>query len=213
GDHTLFTADGDRLLSALSAAGAKEGTGTKAGVYHLDQLPGLEFRVGGYKPGGKVVKQVQSVVPPTPGTDGTPRTWKVSPRTPVAPLPEAAYVFLEGIAAGNQHRQPPPRQPEFLAKVTTRRDAQIAYARAGLRDAAAQVARATKGARHDLLRDLSLPIAGFVKAGVLTEEEFLAAFLEADRLNGHAADDPGDADVILKSALVMATARDLSEIG
>jgi hypothetical protein len=36
--------------------------------------PGLEFRIGGYKPDG-TPKQVQSACPPTPGTDGKPRQW------------------------------------------------------------------------------------------------------------------------------------------
>ena len=54
--------------------------------------------VGGLKTDG-TVKQVQSVVPPTPGTDGKPRAWVSSPRVRVAPLPEAAYLFLERLAA------------------------------------------------------------------------------------------------------------------
>ena len=74
GSHNLFIADGDRLLGLLSAAGAKEGTGLKAGVWHLEELPGLEWRVGGLKDDG-TRKQVQSVVPPTIGDNGQPREW------------------------------------------------------------------------------------------------------------------------------------------
>jgi hypothetical protein len=74
GEHRVFTADGERLLRLLTAAGAKEGTGIKVGVWHLGALPDLEIRVGGYHADGSV-KQVQSVVPPTPGTDGAPRRW------------------------------------------------------------------------------------------------------------------------------------------
>jgi hypothetical protein len=107
GEHAVFTADGDRLLNLLAAAGAKEGTGIKAGVWHLPELPGLEIRVGGLKPDGSV-KQVQSVVPPTPGTDGKPREWIRSPRGGVAPLPEAAYAMLERIAASKASKATPP---------------------------------------------------------------------------------------------------------
>ncbi len=74
GSHHVFTADGERLLKLLPASGAKEGTGIKSGVWHLEALPDLEIRVGGYKCDGSV-KQVESVVPPSPGTDGKPRRW------------------------------------------------------------------------------------------------------------------------------------------
>jgi hypothetical protein len=64
GSHVLFTCDGERLLQLLAAAGAREGTGIKSGVWKLDALPDLEIRVGGYHADGSA-KQVQSVVPPT----------------------------------------------------------------------------------------------------------------------------------------------------
>ena len=99
GGHTLFVADGERLLELLQAAGATEGKREKVGVWKLDELPDLEIRVGGYKP-DRTVKQVQSVVPPTPGTDGKPRRWTSQPRgrVVVATLPEAAYAFPESLA-------------------------------------------------------------------------------------------------------------------
>ncbi len=99
--HTLFVADGDRLLTALQGAGAKEEKGHKTGVWKLPELPDLERRIGGRKPDG-VVKQVQSVVPPTFGVDGKAREWTSPPSAGIAELPEAAYVFLEGLAAKNR---------------------------------------------------------------------------------------------------------------
>ncbi|MFI5460423.1 MAG: hypothetical protein ACHRXM_33825 [Isosphaerales bacterium] len=99
GCHDIFDADGERLLKALVGAGSKE-NGMQPGVYHLDALPGLEFRIGGYKADGKTIKQLQSVVPPTIGTDGKPRKWK-GPDT-LASLPESAYTFLEGLAESHQ---------------------------------------------------------------------------------------------------------------
>jgi P4 family phage/plasmid primase-like protien len=97
GGHTLFIAD-ERLLEALQRAGAKEEKGIKAGVYKLQDLPDLEWRVGGYKADGKTIKQVQSVVPPTPGTDREPRQWTNPPSAGLADLPAAAYAFLERLA-------------------------------------------------------------------------------------------------------------------
>lgn len=74
GWHHVFTADGERLLKLLPRAGGKEGTGIKIGVWHLEALPDLEIRIGGYWEDGSI-KQVESVVPPTPGTDGKARRW------------------------------------------------------------------------------------------------------------------------------------------
>ena len=99
GDHTLFTADGTRLLEILGRAGAKPMGAAQSGAYHLPELPDLEFRIGGTKPDGST-KQLQSVAPPTEGTDGRPRAWTRPPKGGLAPLPEAAYARLEIIAAG-----------------------------------------------------------------------------------------------------------------
>jgi hypothetical protein len=104
GNHTLFVADGPRLLELLNKAGAGERTGAQAGVYKVPELPDLEFRIGGTKPDGST-KQLQSVAPPTPGTDGKPRAWTATPRTPVAPLPNAAYDLLDRLAEARQASQ------------------------------------------------------------------------------------------------------------
>src|SRR5438270_7672367 len=71
GGHQFLSYDYDRLnpiLAKLSGYQVK----AQPGVYHLPQLPGLELRIGGYKE-DKKLKQLQSVIPPTPGTDGGPR--------------------------------------------------------------------------------------------------------------------------------------------
>ncbi len=95
GSHNLFTVDGDRLLKLLNAAGATEGTGNEAGVYHLPELPGLELRVGGVNEQGEI-KQIQSVCPPTVGDNGQAREWNGVNQ--IADLPEAAYDLIEAIA-------------------------------------------------------------------------------------------------------------------
>src|SRR4051794_31840531 len=95
GRHRPFTGDGERFLELLTLAGAREGTDHKSGVYHLEAFPDLEIRVGGRLQNGRV-KQLQSVAPPTIGTDGDPREWDGIDT--VAELPEAAYATLEAIA-------------------------------------------------------------------------------------------------------------------
>src|SRR5262245_48693946 len=93
GGHGLFRADGERLLDLLKKAGGEERKG-KPGVWHLKAFPDLELRIGGYHADGSV-KQVQSVVPPTPALDGTPREWNGIET--FAELPEGAYAVLEAL--------------------------------------------------------------------------------------------------------------------
>ncbi len=187
----------------------------------------------------RVYKQTQSVCPPT-CTDGFTRSWRIGPAQPVAAIPDHAFDFLDELihrkvvlelaAEQQEPAQPSPmaqrvpsengheRRGGMRAPVSrrmTRLEAQIAHARAALRSAAATVAGAGRGTCHNVLLTESLPIAGFVNSvpPVLTKDEFLAAFLEANRANGHAAKDPGDGEQILESALAIAEPRDLSQIG
>ena len=59
-------------------------------------MPGIEIRCGGVDSTGTPV-QLQSVLPPTPGTDGAVRVW-YSTET-IAPVPERFYQALETLAA------------------------------------------------------------------------------------------------------------------
>jgi hypothetical protein len=77
GRHELLTVDPARIMVLLRRLKACEVKDKRrpAGVYKSpDKLPGLELLVGGYKSDG-IVKQVQSIVPPSKGTDGKPRVW------------------------------------------------------------------------------------------------------------------------------------------
>jgi hypothetical protein len=201
GDHVVFIADGERLLSLLTAAGAKEEQGLRAGVWHLPEVPGLEWRVGGYKADGTTIKQVQSVVPPTPGTDGKPRWWRVTPRTPPAPLPESAYTLLERIAAAKRAgaARPAP-QPEATIRSDDPHDHQ-----AVLRRACDEFGGAPMGSRHATLLRWSLPLAARVKGGVLSERDVVDGLYAAARDNG--MKEQGrvhEVDEALRSAMVMA---------
>jgi hypothetical protein len=179
GGHTLFVTDGERLLSLLADAGAKEGTGTKVGVYHLPELPGLEWRVGGFKADGTTVKQVQSVVPPTPGTDGQPRVWRVTPRSPPAPLPESAYVYVERLAT--QKRTAAPADPPRPAAA---HDAVGAYAAAALEQECQAVATATEGQRNTTLNAAAFSLGTLIGAGALDEPTAVANLQAAARQCG-----------------------------
>lgn len=121
GGHTVLTADGERLLALLARCGASEGSGISSGVFKLPELPGLELRIGGFKPDG-AVKQLQSVVPPSPTTGGQPREWTGG--FEVAELPEAAYQFLERLAAekdaAKAEQTDQPEQPRPQSRLATR---------------------------------------------------------------------------------------------
>jgi hypothetical protein len=181
GGHTLFIADGERLLKLLAACKARQGKGPgKVGVYHLDELPGLEFRVGGTKPDG-VVKQTQSVVPPTVGDDGNPRAWTITPRTPIAPLPEAAYAFLERLAAEKAQKAKPAASK---SKGKARRRPGESYAMAALRDECDAVAVEPENNRNIRLNIAAYNLGQLVGAKVLARSEVETALSESARRAG-----------------------------
>jgi P4 family phage/plasmid primase-like protien len=98
GDHQLWLFDGERLQAILPRLAGCERK-DKPGVYHFDAYPGVEIRIGGTKPDG-TVKQIQSVCPPTPGTNGTPRQW--DDVESIADAPEVFYAALEAIAEASE---------------------------------------------------------------------------------------------------------------
>lgn len=178
GTHWLFVVDGPRLLGALKAAGASERTDFP-GVWHLPELPDLEFRVGGTKEDG-TVKQVQSVVPPTVGTDGKPRAWIGSPQVGLASLRDESYSFL----------------------------ASLGYGKAALNGEIATLAIKSTGERHAGLLQMTMRLAGLVNAGKLTESAAHAALIEASRANGMLAEGRmAEVEEAWSSALEKATPR------
>lgn len=99
GAHQLYIAAVERLaeiVAGLTEARDENGK-LRTGVFTSEDLPGLELRLGGYIAGPeRTVKQVQSVVPPTLGTDGRPREW-IGPSV-VAQVPESFYQVLTSLA-------------------------------------------------------------------------------------------------------------------
>lgn len=236
GGHWLFFALGDVLLDCLAAAGAKEGTGIKAGVWKLPELPGLEFRIGGRKPDG-TVKQVQSVCPPTIGDDGKPRAWNVLPNVPLATLPEAAYAFLESIAerkaiqgeaagpdangeAPNGHAANGDGFPtstargkgKLKARATARDDAISAYAAKALADECDAVEHEPEGNRNARLNEAAFCVGQIVGAKALMRSEVEPALLDAALKSGL---ERGESVATIRSGLDagILQPRDLSHVG
>jgi hypothetical protein len=188
GDHTLFVVDGHRLQKLLIAAGAEEGKDERGkGSWHLAELPGLELRTGGYKSNG-AVKQVQSVVPPTVGTDGQPRKWRVRPTVLVADLPEAAYTFLEAIAGqkvavnGNGKLKADPAKPKL--KVPGKQDAVSAYAARALEEECRAVKDEPEGGRNKRLNVAAFNLGQFVGARALLRSEVEKSLTEVAKRAG-----------------------------
>jgi energy-coupling factor transporter ATP-binding protein EcfA2 len=190
GGHALFDAgDGVRLQESLIAVGAEEGTGEAGkGAWHIAELPGLEWRIGGYKPDGSV-KQVQSICPPTLGTDGKPRRWIIPPDFSVAKLPESVFAVLEALAEERAKKQAPTAKTNskttgrLVAKTpATSPDEEDPHA--DLDNSVSTLAAKTSGERHDYLLGFTLRMAAWVKGEELTEQEVISGLNSAARSNG-----------------------------
>ncbi len=213
GGHNTFTADGDRLLTLLAAAGAKEETGLKAGVWKVAELPDLEFRIGGCKSDG-TVKQCQSVVPPTPGTDGKPREWINPPSGGVAVLPEAVYAYLE-ILATTKRQGLDPADPLTMSAFTIKAQPDNpvdAYAQSALQRECSEVESTQEGNRNNRLNNAALSLGELVGAGALARSDVERALTESARRCGLGN---GEVAATIKSGLDdgIKKPRDLSDVG
>ena len=96
GDHRLFTVDPQQVRARLPEQHDDDPAHSPlGGGFQTRLLPGLEIRLGGVKPDGSL-QRLYSAVPPTPGTDGTPRRWNGVEA--VAPMPEKFYRVMRAIA-------------------------------------------------------------------------------------------------------------------
>jgi putative DNA primase/helicase len=179
GSHTLFVLeehDALKLLELLAKAGGEEGAGIRAGVWHVEQLPDLEWRIGGRKADG-TIKQLQSVIPPTIGDNGLPRSWNVEADRGILELPPSAFAVLESLAEWEEKRRaiqeelratPPTPRPLFNITATNG-DGIGAYAAQALRAECQAVATATEGSRNKTLNDAAFAAGTLVGAGALDE--------------------------------------------
>ncbi len=215
GRHRLFVVSGEHLLDLLARAGAKE-SAAAPGVYHLEALAGLELRVGGTKADG-TVKQLQSVCPPTPGTDGTPREWACDHLEP-SELPERAYALLEALG----ERQAVQNEPErngyhheanghaerngHQHRTSAPEDERKPWAYRMLDAEVQALASKTEGERHAQLLGCTMRLAGVHKA-VPTEQEILAALHRAALACGMGRARLGEVGEAWRSALDRAEPR------
>lgn len=214
GDHQAPTADPERLLPILARLKPFEsGERSQPGVYHLPNLPDLELRIGGTKPDG-AVKQLQSVVPPTPGTDGRPRRWNGVEA--VAEVPGAFYAALGAFAdsaedlavAGNSARDEHRRGDAYMWSGTVVER----YGAAALADECSVVAGTEEGTRNVRLNLAAFKVGRLVAAGAIDRADAERTLAEAGRRCGL-----GDAEVAgtIRGAIGagMRYPRDLSHVG
>jgi hypothetical protein len=214
GDHEAWLIDGDRLAPILAKLKGCEGSGLNSGVYKLPNLPGLEFRFGGYKGDGSV-KQVQSVVPPSPGTDGIPRAWNGVET--IAEAPDAFYLTLE-MSAGyaeelNVERntaEPEKRNPWIMT--ATSGGGLDAYGRVCLEGECSIIAASVEGSRNRQLNLSAFKIGRLVGAEAIGEQAAVAAMTAAGRQCGLP---DGEIARTIRGAMAagMKYPRDLSHVG
>jgi hypothetical protein len=214
GGHLLLRIDGARLVAILAKlAGCEVKRAGQPGVYKLPGLPDLELRIGGFKPDGSV-KQLQSVVPPTPGTDGTPRAWNGVETIAVAP--DAFYETLERLADEARPVTPPPARATVggngrASRGQTRKpptDRVEAWLDAALRKAVVRIEGKVPGERRDAYRDEAYTLAGYLHYGIgYTEAELERAMTSALAI-GVAPGDPVVATTV-REAIEAGKARPL----
>jgi hypothetical protein len=185
GKHRLLIVDGKRFLELLRKAGAKlVKKENQPGVWHLEQLPGLELRIGGVKKDGEVL-QLQSVAAPCLGEDDQPRKWL--PGKTLATTPKAAYAHLATLARSR-------------------------YGQKALEEETSLFASKPAGERHPFLCGCTMRLASLVKAEALTEREALAGLHGAAHRNGLDGEGRGgEVDELWESAMAKVGPRDIKE--
>jgi hypothetical protein len=180
GKHMFVAYDWERVQRIVGALGEYETRDQQQpGVYHLPEMPGLELRLGGVKADG-ALKQLQSVVPPTPGTDGKPREWNGV--LTIAEVPESFYQVLERAAAAD-HASPTSSAHGARANGTGNGragDRVDQWLRKALEATYGHVAMASVGERHDTLMKRTRMLSGYLHYNRgFTENELLEAMVRA----------------------------------
>jgi hypothetical protein len=205
GGHDLVTIDADRIQPILARLAGFEKKGFP-GVFHFPELPGLEVRVGGDFANGKV-KQLQSVVPPTPGTDGTARQW--GGVETVAKAPDAFYAFLEGLAHVTKAPKAREATKASAKRAVVRGDR---YARAALEKELAILKATAEGGRNAQLNRSAFVLGQLIGAGALDESEVMQVLAEAARGIGLGGAETS-ATIASGIAAGKVQPRDLSKVG
>lgn len=209
GRHRLYVVDQTFVDALAATAGKASGSGT----YHFESLPGLEIRVGGFKPDG-TPKALQSVCPPSIGADGNPRRW-IGPPT-VATMPEAVSDRLGRDAArataDRASRAPEPVSRPSAAFTATAGGAADSYVKIALDRECRAVAATPEGGRNHQLNTSACKIGSLVASGALDEREAAAGLAEAARAAG-LADHEAAATIRSGMEAGKASPRDMSNVG
>ncbi|MDG3008533.1 phage/plasmid primase, P4 family [Paludisphaera mucosa] len=210
GSHHLFVVGPD-FLSQLQLAGAVEKKGTGgAGAFQLPSLPDLEFRIGGVKidgEGQEVVKQLQSVCPPTLKDDGQPREW--IGWTSIADIPPTATSWLKARARASvvmaAAKPPSARRPAPGGAMSP-------YIRKAVEDELKTLESTGEGNRNNALNTAAYNIGQLVAASVVVEADAIAWLTDAARRTGLADDEIA---ATIRSGLEAGKLkpRDLSSVG
>ena len=196
GRHQLLIADLARLAEIMPGLKDLESKGaTSTGVYKSDTLPGLEMRIGGYKVNGgnQIVKQIQSVVPPTPGTDGRPRVWNGC--NSVGDAPETFYAVLAALVVKPNKTTPPPVPQKRCGSGATSKER---YVLAALEKEIGVLLNASPGNRNNQLNVSAFKLGQLVGAGALSRSTVEAHLRDAVEQMGKVG---GESEATIRSGL------------
>jgi hypothetical protein len=212
GVHRLFVVDA-RFLDLLRSAGAAEAKGSP-GVFHLDALPDLEWRVGGRQPDGSI-KQLQSVCPPSVSPDGKPREWNGC--WTVNRIPDAVVSHLEALAerAAIQAADAAPEEPRtipintnpFVATASGGKKKRVQkyvadpYIDDILIDELGKLAAHKQPGRNDQLFASGAACANYLGVGAFSESQLEAWLWDACHVNGLASEEAAQTRASIRSAL------------
>lgn len=199
GRHQLIRLDGDRMTAIVAGLKPHQVKDpSQPGVFKIDTLPGLELRFGGLKPNG-VVKQVQSIVPPSLGTDGAPREWNGVDS--IADAPEAFYAALESIVAKSSANvrkptgeapRPAPGKP-FTVPMVVSNNADL-WLKGALTNAVGRIEGKAAGERRTAYRNEAYSLAGWLhyneRYGIGYSEQELSQALKSALAIGVGHGDP-----------------------
>lgn len=178
GAHYLYLADRERLLDMLRRLELCEGvSSSQPGVYHLPVYPDLELRIGGENLDGSV-KQIQSVCPPTPNDDGTPRQWIGSGI--LIFVPDSFYAIPDKMPRS----APVPQREQVETPIVCPKGTIDAYGQAALVDECKLVADTTQPGRHIQLNRSAFKIGSLVEAGAIDVSAARSSLIQAGLQSG-----------------------------
>jgi P4 family phage/plasmid primase-like protien len=194
GHHQLLTGDPELITKLLEPLGGFEGKGTNKGVYLLPAYRGLEIRFGGFKLDGTTVKQLQSVFPPSPGTDGKPREWNRIET--IANAPESLYEALR--RSGEPPATGRAAAPPWVVQASNGSTSQAAFVQSVIDREVEKVATAAEGTRNNALNAAAFNVGTLLGTGLINRGQVEFRLESAAE---HAGLSAGEARATIRSGL------------